>query len=343
MKVSWLRLGKIAFVFAAVSLFCFTFLMLPQRTSEPQILLLERSSRRRPIPSNFRQRPIAIQPEEPPPPNLGHGLSKVSGSACLPPKLKLPPPRRTRKDVPKKDLYLEAGCIPFHCDATSEKCSQPHSLDHASDILPCCADLLREMLIDLVNFFTLNEFGYYATMGTLLGIVRNDYVIPWTADQDLVVDRPDLARFRFDDCRALLQQETGLVHLFEGVDRVCVGPSWRNGFLKRWEDKNVSVINIYREIYHYIDLYAQTISSGRKGTVYRIVNFPCEFSPQIMVPYEIRLVYNKTLAIALPRDANAYLDHVYGNSWKTPDTTHDRNGHNHCASRVKKRPSMIPH
>jgi len=232
----------------------------------------------------------------------------------------------------ERGIYVDAGCFHFHCDASVPRCDSDGGPDWDGPDPPCCSHILREMVIDLVMFFTRYRFVYYASMGTLLGIIRKDRVIAWTADQDLIVNFTELVRLRAEKWRVLLHEQTGLTLLFEGIDRVCATSAWRNGALLAWEDRHVSIKNIYREIYHYIDLYSQTTIAGSNGSLfYRIGNFPCKFSPEILLPYQFRSVYKNSLLLAIPRSPESYLEVVYGPRWRIPDPTRDRNGHYQCS------------
>jgi len=82
------------------------------------------------------------------------------------------------------------GCLRYECAKSTDLHCQdnfaPTNYSEGSKP-PCCAHILRD-IIQLVDQ-ALCDLGleYFASYGTLLGLVRNDHVIPWTADNDFVV------------------------------------------------------------------------------------------------------------------------------------------------------------
>ncbi len=44
------------------------------------------------------------------------------------------------------------------------------------------------MLFDVVDFFDKYKINYFLHYGTLLGLLRNESLIPWTIDMDLAID-----------------------------------------------------------------------------------------------------------------------------------------------------------
>jgi lipopolysaccharide cholinephosphotransferase len=52
---------------------------------------------------------------------------------------------------------------------------------------PCSAEILKEMLILIVKALEEAQVNYWVSYGTLLGAVRNQTIIPWTADIDFVI------------------------------------------------------------------------------------------------------------------------------------------------------------
>merc|ERR1740139_1826390 len=77
-------------------------------------------------------------------------------------------------------------CLTFNC-TTSESCDNYLPTNYDGPDPPCCASVLR----DMARIFddTMCDLGldYVAAMGTLLGLVRSDRLIPWTSDNDYLV------------------------------------------------------------------------------------------------------------------------------------------------------------
>jgi len=51
----------------------------------------------------------------------------------------------------------------------------------------CCQDLMLRMLVDVGTFLDKHNIEWYITYGTLLGAMRNQSIIPWTDDVDIVI------------------------------------------------------------------------------------------------------------------------------------------------------------
>jgi hypothetical protein len=53
----------------------------------------------------------------------------------------------------------------------------------------CCSDYMLLMLKDITEWLDQHDIPYFITYGTLLGAVRENDIIPYTQDMDIVVDR----------------------------------------------------------------------------------------------------------------------------------------------------------
>ena len=86
--------------------------------------------------------------------------------------------------VIKRRISRYEGCMRFTC----ANYTQPHcqdnfaETDYKGDNPPCCSHVLRDMIrtIDDALFDGLG-LEYFAGYGTLLGLVRNDHVLPWVS------------------------------------------------------------------------------------------------------------------------------------------------------------------
>ncbi|CAE7764979.1 ADO2 [Symbiodinium pilosum] len=61
----------------------------------------------------------------------------------------------------------------------------------------CCSDYMMLMLADVTGWLHEQNIPYFITYGTLLGAVRENDILPWTQDMDIVIDRrhwPELQR-----------------------------------------------------------------------------------------------------------------------------------------------------
>jgi hypothetical protein len=74
-------------------------------------------------------------------------------------------------------------------EAVERKCRSnlPTNFDGDENNPPCCVHLLRDMLIEVTQFLTLEEIDYFIYYGTLLGLKRGDGILPWTLDVDISI------------------------------------------------------------------------------------------------------------------------------------------------------------
>lgn len=72
---------------------------------------------------------------------------------------------------------------------------------------------------------------YIATFGTLLGLTRSDRLIPWTGDMDYIIPSTAAA-----NAMAHLwdTNKTGLKHVHQGINRMCITKEFANGELTKW-------------------------------------------------------------------------------------------------------------
>ena len=83
------------------------------------------------------------------------------------------------------------SCIRLRCVRTA-RCHHPShsaSIDQLSPHQPhfCCVDLLLLLLAELSSFLNERSVPHSLMWGSLLGSLRSEDVIPWTADGDLAL------------------------------------------------------------------------------------------------------------------------------------------------------------
>lgn len=153
-----------------------------------------------------------------------HGGSPAAGSnECW-----MPPCRR-------------AGCDDFHPE--------------------CCNAQMARMLSDVASFLQRKGHDFAPTFGTLLGAVRNQSIIPWTADVDLSVSP--------DGVEALLTQEEIPYRFFrppkDAVVRGC--PYYEHGDQRHWLGGAVAFPeqDDHKSVFFYMDIYADYVFNYSKG------------------------------------------------------------------------------
>lgn len=106
------------------------------------------------------------------------------------------------------------------------------------------------------TFFGEMDLEYFAAYGTLLGLIRNDHIIPWTADNDFVV--------RFDTAKEIWKQHDYLqdnfgLRIFNGFYfRACPPESFMEGTLAKWKTKEFDVALVkmgWTNFFPYVDFF----------------------------------------------------------------------------------------
>eukprot|EP00978_Attheya_sp_CCMP212_P003337 scaffold6888_cov48-Attheya_sp.AAC.4 len=89
--------------------------------------------------------------------------------------------------MPRNEGY--GSCLRFDCTAQCDDTTNDDvSTNYDGPEPPCCTHVLRDMaeIFDRIMCRTLG-LEYFSSYGMLLGLVRDDRIIPWTADNDYVV------------------------------------------------------------------------------------------------------------------------------------------------------------
>lgn len=53
--------------------------------------------------------------------------------------------------------------------------------------MPCFTDILEDLLFTVTDFLQRANVTHWVSYGSLLGIVRNNAMLPWTVDDDVVI------------------------------------------------------------------------------------------------------------------------------------------------------------
>jgi hypothetical protein len=151
---------------------------------------------------------------------------------------------------------------------------------------------------------------YLPTFGMLLGLARSDRLIPWTSDNDYMISTSDHDghAYLWDSASHL---EHGLLLVYDGMDRMCVNPSFANGKLLRWKGKGTEryVTSGYPYTDFYVGDYDREPVCG-KGS---------KCAHHVTRPYERKAFYNGTLHLNFPSKPQDILTVLYGSDWKVPD------------------------
>lgn len=249
---------------------------------------------------------------------------------------------KTRSSGLVKHYLNESKCLDFTCTHTRkdpEECGvtithgeynnnvydfpstsllwKPTSYD--GDKPPCCSHIIRDMAKMFDATMQDLRLDYSVGFGSLLGLVREDSFIPWTADNDYIIPSSEVmnAVVSLWD-----EKQTGMQHLFQnGVNRLCITSDWADGKLKnKWgkkrggDDSNSNNRGIWMSGHPYIDLYvgrmiSQNIFQERK---------PCRHLYEDLFPTKRVLIYNGLFSQRIPANPEQFLRTYYGKDWRVP-------------------------
>jgi len=190
---------------------------------------------------------------------------------------------------------------------------------------PCILDVLEEMMFDVVDSLGKSNLTYWISYGTLLGAVRDQKIIPWTTDIDIVVETniwKRIAKRLYDNSNL---DEKGYRFFYDkkytDMARLCIGDDHPK--YKQWEKTVIEEEGYWNSGYPYVDFYQGVPLKGWNYTI--LAGPPCTFAhsqifPLVKIPLLGRLV-------SAPRNYTSYLEQVYGPGWRSPPSREQRDAH----------------
>ena len=224
------------------------------------------------------------------------------------------------------------NCLRFTCDWENHtRCNnwEPTNLDGPKP--PCCVHILRDMAKAFDNAMCELGFEYFVSYGMLLGLVRDDKLIPWTMDNDYIATEQTLAAMM-----ALTEEEKfvfdkyGIDFLYDNFFRVCLTHDFMDGKLaENWIDTNETRLQgWYPLIYPYADIFiAREEASGS----YMVDELDCAHPMHTFRPLRRTPVYNNSFSLSLPNRPEEAISVVYGPNWRIPDSKKSPHGDTRCA------------
>jgi len=236
------------------------------------------------------------------------------------------PPISSRTRIKRYD-----GCLRYKCANYQE----PHCRDNnfaATDYdgfqPPCCFHILRDMIREIDDAMCTLGLEYYAAYGTLLGLVRDDHVIPWTADNDFVVSFA--VAVEMYERRDYLEEQFGLFLFNDFYLRSCVTDKFMDGALLPWKtdefDKTLQRTGQFINHFPYADFFYAEVD-WTQGLF--IDERGCDYDKDLYFPVR-RPVYNNTFHVNVPNDTDLVLSKVYGLDWRTPPINGSAHGFTSC-------------
>lgn len=229
------------------------------------------------------------------------------------------------------------SCLEFKCDWNST--TNTHCDTFGPTIYndptkpPCCVHILRDMAAAFDAVMCNLGFEYFSSYGMLLGLVRNDKLIPWTSDNDYIAtERTLAAMYNMSTEDKKVWYDHGIAFFFDNYyHRVCVTDKFMNGELaKLWTS---SSYEWYPLVYPYADIFiAKELSSsdGSKSNSMIKDQLGCEHSMDSFRPAQRRGVYQDSFQVSIPNDAEKVLERVYGSTWRIPDKEKRPHGDTKC-------------
>merc|ERR1719277_363157 len=198
------------------------------------------------------------------------------------------------------------SCRSPRCDRNATTCARDAPRTIASPY-GCCSDYMLLMLRDVAEWLDQEGIPYYITYGTLLGALREEDILPYTQDADIVVDRSYWSQLQ----RGLEAAEFfgGRRYMFgvdqweEKVSRVCAD----------WEGFAPSIIGgpdndrLSRATEFHLDIYA---SDWWQITDMHLID--------CVEPVGIKHLPIRGINFSAPARPRACVEKLYGADWRTP-------------------------
>eukprot|EP00931_Biecheleriopsis_adriatica_P105533 TRINITY_DN80097_c0_g1_i1.p1 TRINITY_DN80097_c0_g1~~TRINITY_DN80097_c0_g1_i1.p1 ORF type:complete len:1213 (+),score=251.50 TRINITY_DN80097_c0_g1_i1:167-3640(+) len=221
-------------------------------------------------------------------------------------KEELSPEAQLKKELSLLPTTQGLSCRTPKCDRNATTCALSTSRSLTTPY-GCCSDYMLLMITDVTDWLAKQEIPYFITYGTLLGAARQNDILPWTQDMDIVVDRSYWPRLQ----RGLEAAEFfgGRRYLFgvdqweERVSRVCAD----------WEGFATSIIGAQdndrftRPTDFHLDVYA---SDWWQITDMHLVD--------CVEPLGVTHLQIRGRNFSAPARPRACLEKLYGAEWRIP-------------------------
>lgn len=216
-------------------------------------------------------------------------------------------------------------CLDFKCNNDHSLCDNTlqTNYDNPDGTPPCCTHILRDMLRAFDKSMTTLGLDYFVGFGTLLGLIRSGRVIPWTIDNDIVLESERVLRAIGELWNApglsLVYPKTNAKRKFP---RMCVTSHFAGGRLQKWEIPTPSAF-FHDRNFPYIDFYfGEAMGQNMWGNEYR----HCRHFISDAFPTKRFPVYQGQFALNFPANPEALLNRYYGLDWMTPKQDDSQHG-----------------
>eukprot|EP01114_Cavostelium_apophysatum_P020122 TRINITY_DN6654_c0_g1_i1.p1 TRINITY_DN6654_c0_g1~~TRINITY_DN6654_c0_g1_i1.p1 ORF type:complete len:312 (+),score=37.46 TRINITY_DN6654_c0_g1_i1:154-1089(+) len=180
--------------------------------------------------------------------------------------------------------------------------------------LPCSSDILREMTFAVTEALEKRNFTHWISYGTLLGAARDQKIIPWTQDADIVIHG---SQFKFLEKQIIPElHRMGFSFFYDkkapDIGRVCVTNATK---FKQYEIHTEDTRSPYYNYFPYMDIYQTDLKAEPDAIVVKY-GPKCRFKPDIIFPLSKIQLYDRFLSA--PANTDAYLTQIYGVNYTQP-------------------------
>jgi len=187
---------------------------------------------------------------------------------------------------------------------------------------PCLVDILEVMAFATLQIFEARNLNHFVSYGSLLGSVRNESIIEWTSDFDIVVEESHFNLIKIASTGFL--SKYGLVYFtdkkYPDIGRICATPEspWNKFKITKPNDVD------YFDAYPYVDIY-QLVNIKQINSLMIKFGPPCKFTMDEIYPFSKTKIYGRE--VFAPAKPHEFLKKVYGPDYMIPLSLDQRGGH----------------
>jgi LicD family len=199
-----------------------------------------------------------------------------------------------------------------------------HSASGGDSDMPqpfCQANILRELLGVVEGRLKERNVDRFWSYGTILGAKRDQKIIPWTMDIDVVFEPKQFHTLHHSFSKGWMEA-SGYTFFFDpqygALARICIAET--NELFSPFFRYEPEPTKFFYDGYPYVDLY-KLGGQTRQGSIVNIENGPpCKFAWSDIYPLGTVKLYN--FELPAPRNASNFLRTLYGPTWpEQPDPT----------------------
>ena len=253
---------------------------------------------------------------------------KTQHIICPPRNISEFPVKSTQDKIGDKDAKWLKHCLHFVCNKDLLSCDNTWPTNFDGPDPPCCIHLLRDMAREFDRIMCHLGLEYFSAYGTLLGLVREGRLIPWTIDNDYFATEQSINAL-YHLWNTSLHFNHGLSFFRSWGNRMCINPGFAQGRLARnWTKRKQGKYD--QSGVPFADLFSLNTKKGIWEDSRK-----CKFQEADLWPSTRKMVYNNSFYQTFPNNANAVLTETYGESWDVPDAKKNPHGGLPCGKRKK--------